>query len=118
MSAEHWVDVCHINDLLVNDGVCALIEDRQIALFKIKDPFEIYAIGNYDPIGQANVLSRWIVGDGDINGELVVASPLYKQHFSLLSGQCLEDSRIRVPVYSTQITDGVLRILVEQHHND
>ena len=43
------------------------------------------------------MLSRGIVGD--LNGELVVASPVYKQHFSLLDGRCIEDASVSVPVY-------------------
>jgi nitrite reductase (NADH) small subunit len=41
---------------------------------------------------------------GDINGEPVVASPLYKQHFSLRSGQCLEQDD-QVPCYSIRVHD-------------
>ena len=52
----------------------------------------------------ANVLSRGIVGD--LKGELVVASPVYKQHFSLLTGRCLEDAAVRVPVYAARVEDG------------
>src|SRR5205814_5743745 len=43
---------------------------------------------------------------GDLKGELVVASPIYKQHFSLLTGRCLEDRAVRVPVYAARIEDG------------
>jgi nitrite reductase/ring-hydroxylating ferredoxin subunit len=28
---------------------------------------------------------------GDLQGERVIASPIYKQHFSLATGRCLED---------------------------
>ena len=51
-------------------------------------------MGNLDPFSRANVLSRGIVGD--LKGELVVASPVYKQHFSLRTGQCVEDPDVRV----------------------
>jgi NAD(P)H-dependent nitrite reductase small subunit len=59
----------------------------------------VHAIGNHDPFSRANVLSRGIVGD--LKGELVVASPVYKQHFSLASGRCLEDPSVRLQVYLT-----------------
>jgi len=54
------------------------------------------------PIGKANVLSRGMVGD--INERLVVASPLYKQHFDLQTGECLENDEHSVPVYSVELT--------------
>ncbi len=104
--------LCSVDDLIPNSGVAALDGDRQIALFYFPDVGEdrIFAIGNFDPISQANVLSRGIVGD--VSGEPVVASPIYKQHFSLVSGRCLEDEQYSVPVYSVRITDGVV-ILAE-----
>ena len=41
---------------------------------------------------------------GDINQRLVVASPLYKQHFDLQTGACIEDGAISVPVYLVELT--------------
>ena len=68
-------------------------------------------IDNYDPIGGANVLSRGMVGD--INGELVVASPLYKQHFSLLSGRCLEDDSVQVSVYQARLEGDAVIVMLQ-----
>lgn len=101
-SAIQWQLLCATGELLENAGVPALYQGKQIALFYV--PGEqpgVYATGNWDPIGRANVLSRGIVGD--IGGELVVASPLYKQHFSLRSGRCLEDESVAVPVYDVKV---------------
>jgi len=83
-----------------NTGVCALVGGRQVAVFRLDDD-SLYAIDNHDPFSRANVLSRGIVGD--LNGELVVASPVYKQHFSLASGQCLEDPGVRVAVFPVRL---------------
>jgi NAD(P)H-dependent nitrite reductase small subunit len=77
--------------------VCALVNGRQVAVFRLYDD-SLYAIDNHDPFSGANVLSRGIVGD--LKGERVVASPIYKQHFSLITGQCLEEADVRVTVYS------------------
>ncbi|MBQ4832548.1 nitrite reductase small subunit NirD [Pseudoalteromonas sp. MMG010] len=104
-----WHNIGSLNDLVKNSGVCALVNEQQIAVFFIPDtPNEVYAIGNYDPIGKANVLSRGIVGS---QGEkLVVASPLYKQHFCLDTGECLQDTAMSVPSYSTKIEQGCVFI--------
>jgi NAD(P)H-dependent nitrite reductase small subunit len=75
-----------------------------VAVFRIQE--KIYAVGNHDPISGANVLSRGIVGD--LKGELVVASPIYKQHFSLLTGRCVEDASVRIPVYDAKVEEGVV----------
>ena len=84
-------------------GVCALVAGRQVAVFRLADD-TVYAIANHDPFSRANVLSRGIVGD--VKGELVVASPVYKQHFSLVTGQCLEEPGVHVPVFSVRVADG------------
>jgi NAD(P)H-dependent nitrite reductase small subunit len=99
--------VCRLEDIAPDSGVCALVGSEQVALFRIEE--NIFAIGNRDPFSGANVLSRGIVGD--LKGELVVASPVYKQHFSLLTGRCVEDESVSVPVYATRIEEGF--VLVE-----
>lgn len=94
--------ICKLQDLVHNSGVCVKIGDQQVALFYLPDETpQVYAIGNWDPIGKANVLSRGIVGD--INQRIVVASPLYKHHFDLKTGECLEESDTKVPVYDVAL---------------
>ncbi len=61
----------------------------------------------------ANVLSRGIVGD--LNGELVVALPVYKQHFSLLTGRCIEDASVRIPVYAARVEEGWVVVEPSRH---
>ena len=95
-----WVKVCRLGDIVPNTGVCALVGGRQVAVFRLDDD-SVYALSNHDPFSRANVLSRGIVGD--LRGELVVASPVYKQHFSLTTGQCLEDPAVSVPVYPARL---------------
>jgi len=99
--------VCRLEDILPAAGVCALVAGEQVAIFRVGD--EVFAIGNRDPFSGANVLSRGIVGD--LNGELVVASPVYKQHFSLLTGCCIEDPSVSVPVYRAQVEGADIQIL-------
>ena len=97
--------ICAGSDLVQNSGVCALLaingQEHQIALFYLPDTEQkIFGLGNWDPLGKANVMSRGIIGN--IGDELVVASPLYKQHFSLVTGECLEEEE-SVPVYKVAI---------------
>ena len=104
-----WTDVCSVLDLQENSGVCALVNGLQVAIFYLPtDELGVYAISNYDPIGKANVLSRGIIGD--IRGHKVVASPLYKQHFDLQTGACLEDDTVTVPIYACQINGGRVQV--------
>lgn len=88
--AASWRPVCSRHDLVAGSGVVALVEGRQVALFYLPAVAgeTLYAIDNRDPKSGANVIGRGIVGQ--LAGELVVASPLYKQHFRLRDGACLE----------------------------
>ena len=96
--------VCRLDEI----GVAALVGEEQVAVFRIDQ--KVYAIGNRDPFSGANVLARGIVGD--LRGELVVASPVYKQHFSLVSGLCIEDPSVSVPVYQARVEGGEIQILL------
>lgn len=107
---QQWHDICEVSDLVMNSGVCALIDEQQVAIFtlKNKDGMAVYAVSNWDPIGKANVIYRGIVGS--LKGEPVVASPLYKEHYSLLTGQCIEDETVSLSAYEARIDNG--RVLV------
>lgn len=102
------ITLCQLSDLVPNSGICAEVDGQQIAIFYLpSETPQVYAIGNWDPIGKANVLSRGMVGD--IDDRLVVASPLYKQHFDLLTGECLENDEVSVTAHAvTIVADQVL----------
>lgn len=116
-SSSRPVRLCSRADLVAGSGIVAWHEGHQIALFYLPcrpeaadglpcrpgaadgaDEPEIYALDNRDPFSGANVIGRGIVGD--LKGELVVASPIYKQHFRLTDGQCLEDATRRLRTWS------------------
>ena len=103
-----WIAVCRLDDIVPSTGVCALVGDRQIAVFRLDDD-SVHAIDNHDPFSRTNVLSRGIVGD--LKGELVVASPVYKQHFNLLTGRCIEDDSVSVPVYRAALRGADVLVL-------
>jgi nitrite reductase (NADH) small subunit len=102
-----WTTVCALDQILPNTGVCALVAGQQVAIFRV-GAADVYAIANYDPFSQAYVLSRGIVGDR--NGTPKVASPIYKQNFSLLTGQCFDDETVSVPVYPVQVVEGKVQV--------
>ncbi|MFT7220491.1 MAG: nitrite reductase (NADH) small subunit [Candidatus Azotimanducaceae bacterium] len=111
------ITVCSLNDLVEGSGVAAKIEQNQIALFYLPadalstNSPQVFALNNYDPIGKANVLARGIVGD--VGGEPVVASPLYKQHFSLITGCCIEQPDVSVKTYKVEIFDDLVQIWLQ-----
>ena len=93
---DGWNYVCEASDLVVNSGVCALIDEKQVAIFNVKmnGTSSLFAVSNFDPIGKANVMYRGLVGS--IGGVPVVASPLFKEHYSLESGECIEHPDIHL----------------------
>jgi assimilatory nitrate reductase catalytic subunit len=106
------VRVCPLEDIVPSTGVAALVDGEQVAVFRLDDD-SVHAVGNFDPFSRANVLSRGIVGD--LMGELVVASPVYKQHFDLRTGRCLEDASARIPVYAARIEEGWVVVEPRRH---
>ncbi|PSW18320.1 nitrite reductase (NAD(P)H) small subunit [Photobacterium sanctipauli] len=105
---EQWQSVCRKDDLVKNTGVCALVAGQQVAIFYSERNDALYAVGNYDPIGGANVISRGMIGS--LGEEVVVASPLYKQHFNLTTGQCLEDPEMALSTYPVRCIDGDVQL--------
>lgn len=102
MRRPGWHAICDLDEVIPDTGVCASWNDQQVAIFRVDD--RVYAIDNWDPASGANVLSRGIVGD--LGGELVVASPIYKQHFSLLTGRCLEEPQNSVGTHRCRVLAG------------
>jgi len=96
-----WRMVCHRVDLVPDSGVVAWWNGTQVALFYIPAEDRVYAVENRDPRSGANVIGRGIVGH--VDGSLVVAAPLYKQHFRLEDGQCLEDAQLRLRTWSARL---------------
>jgi nitrite reductase (NADH) small subunit len=104
--ASAWTAVCAVEDIVPNTGVCALLQGQQVAVFRMNDGEEsrVFAIGNYDPNSDAAVLSRGLVGN--LGERLVVASPIYKHHFDLQTGECLEAPEYSVPTWPARIEGG------------
>jgi nitrite reductase (NADH) small subunit len=107
-AALAWVDVCALDDILPDTGAAALVRGRQIAVVRVGDGDEVYAVDNFDPFSHAFVIARGIVGDR--GGIPKIASPIFKQSFDLRTGQCLDDPAVRLTSYPVRVVVG--RILV------
>ena len=106
--SESWVTVGKTSDLIADAGVGAQVGNEQVALFLIRQTNAIYAVSNFCPVNRVNIIARGIVGD--INGEPVVASPLYKEHFSLLTGKCLEQPELALDVWAVRFNGDELQV--------
>ena len=103
LQQSNWAPVCNLEQIVPNTGVCALLGGEQVAVFRVGDE-DVFAIGNYDPNSGAAVLSRGMIGS--LGERIVVASPLYKQHFDLRTGECLESPENSVLSYPVKVEAG------------
>ena len=105
---SQWVNICNINDILPATGVCALLGNEQVAIFRPRHDEQVFAISNIDPFFEASVLSRGLIAEHQ--GELWVASPLKKQRFRLSDGYCMEDDSHSVKHYDVRVKDGKVQL--------
>jgi nitrite reductase (NADH) small subunit len=105
LQLDNWTAVCTLEDIVPDTGVCALLGGEQVAVFRVggNEP-RVFAIENYDPNSHAAVLSRGIVGS--LGERVVVASPIYKHHFDLQTGECLEAPEHSVASYPVRVDGG------------
>jgi nitrite reductase (NADH) small subunit len=109
LQLNQWSAICTLDQIVPDTGVCALLNGRQVAVFRVgagseAEPPRLFAIDNYDPNSEAAVLSRGLVGS--VGERIVVASPIYKQHFDLQTGECLEAPQHSVACYPVRVEDG------------
>ncbi len=98
-----WTRVCALDDILPDTGVCARVQGRHVAVFRLGDG-RLFAIDNIDPKSGASVLARGLVGS--LGDTTVVASPLYKHHFDLATGACLELPELSVTAHAVRCDGG------------
>jgi nitrite reductase (NADH) small subunit len=103
-----WKTVCKESDLIPDVGVAAMFEGQQVAIFYMpSSDKKVFALSNWDPFSKANVISRGMLGD--LEEQLVVSSPIYKQHFILETGRCIEED-ISINCWAAQLVDGEVQL--------
>lgn len=111
METKTWNAVCSLDDIAPNLGICALVQDRHVAVFHVPgEEGRLFAIDNFDPNAQASVLSRGLIGN--LGERIVVASPIYKHHFCLESGECLEAPENSVSAYNVRVENSTVWVAV------
>lgn len=110
-----WTYVCRVSDIVPNTGVCAKVGNHAVAVFRLMSPDGeeegVYALSNIDPKSGASVLSRGLVGD--LGGDVVVASPVYKQHYLLSTGRCIEDEALNIASFQVRVADEMILVRSE-----
>ena len=103
---SQWVNICNINDILPATGVCALLGNEQVAIFRPRHDEQVFAISNIDPFFDASVLSRGFITEHQ--EELWVASQLTTHRFRLSDGISPVDSSLRVRSWPVKIEQGAI----------
>jgi nitrite reductase (NADH) small subunit len=103
--SEHWIAVCHRDDVPPDGGACVLFRGVQIAVFHLAARDEWHAVQNRCPHWNEQVLWRGITGERD--GEPKVACPMHKRTYSLRSGAALGDDTPALLTFPVRVdTDG------------
>ena len=104
LPAEPWSAICALDEVPLNAGLGARLGNQRIALFRFGD--DLYALEDIEPGTRASVLSRGLLGD--VQGEPVVISPLYKQRFRLRDGQCLDNPALQLRCWPVKLEQGTI----------
>lgn len=102
-SGIQWHRICHVDVLEDAWGEAALVEDHQLALFRLSAT-EVYAVDQRDPATGAHVMSRGIVGTKGVLA--TIASPLHKEVYVLRTGECLSDADLHLRTYPVRVDNG------------
>jgi len=108
---NNWIDICSLNDIPPNTGVCADLDGKQVAIFHLKkrdSESQVKAVSNFDPFSRANILSRGLITETDDNH--FVASPLLKQQFCLSTGACELDEAMSIEVFDVRIAGELVQL--------
>jgi nitrite reductase (NADH) small subunit len=106
-AAPGWHRVCAVEDLEPAWGEAALIEGRQVALFRTVSG-EVFAVAQEDPATGAHVMARGITGSR--GARQTVASPLHKEVYDLGTGECLGTPELRLETFGTRIVGGYIEV--------
>ncbi|XVX19849.1 nitrite reductase small subunit NirD [Actinomycetota bacterium] len=106
-----WTPVCRLDRLVPDRAAAALVNGAQVAVVRTSDG-GLYCVGHWDPVGQAHVMARGIVGSRSLLGVDVptLSSPLYKEAYDLRTGVCVTDPAVRLGAWQVRVADGVVEV--------
>lgn len=107
-----WPRVCRLDDLEDAWGEAALVAGTQVALFRLSAA-EVYAVSHRDPATGSHVMARGITGSKTVDscGErATVASPLHKQVYDLVTGECYTSATLHLQTFPIQVVDGFVEV--------
>lgn len=105
--ARSWHPVCRLGELEDSWGEAALVDGRQLALFRVGRA-DVFAVAQADPATQAHVMARGLVGSRGTTH--TIASPLHKEVYSLSTGECFGRPELHLATYPVRVVDGTVEV--------
>lgn len=106
-TATNWTDACALEDLSVGAGTCAMVGNRQVAVFRISE-IEVRAVQNICPHKAAAVIHQGVLADRE--GDPVVLCPLHKRAYSLDTGNGLDEDGGGLKTFQARIREGRIEV--------
>ncbi|MGK3648905.1 nitrite reductase small subunit NirD [Pseudarthrobacter enclensis] len=106
-TAAGWHRVCRLEDLEPSWGEAALVAGRQVALFRT-GAGEVFAVAHQDPATGSHVMARGILGSR--GARPTISSPLHKEVYDLVTGECFSTPGLRIAAYGTRVRDGFVEV--------
>ena len=114
-SSKDWVDVCPVERVAYDRGIAALVDGIAVAVFRLagsRGGADLwFAVDHIEPVTAAPVMARGLVGSAGTVP--TVASPLYKERYSLETGECLDNPALRLRTWLIGTAAAMVRI---RHH--
>ena len=111
--SSQWLPICPVDDLIPYSGIVALLNGESVAIFWLPNAeTEVYALSHLDPFSGAEVIGHGLICES--KGRWSVASPIYKQHFDLETGQCLESDEVKLTCYPVRIKNNWVELKNKQ----
>ena len=118
MTTARWHQVCDVSRVAFDRGVAALVDGpdgnpHMVALFRLspvgaEHPEEWLAVDHFDPVAQAPVMARGLVGS--VGCMPTIASPITKQRYDLRTGDAVGGDSPSLRSWRVRVTDGQVEI--------
>ena len=103
-----WASVCRLDDLQPERGAAALVQGRQVALFRTWDD-AVYAVDHLDPFSGAHVMARGIVGTrGAV--PTIASGGASSTRSGVRTGNSLDDPSEHLQVHAVRLMNGMVEV--------
>jgi len=104
-----WTTICPADRVRPERGVAAIVDEHPVAIFRLPaldDGDDLwFCVDHIDPVTGSPVIARGLVGSSGVANEPMVASPLYKERYSLVTGKGIDDPERSIGAHGCRVND-------------